>query len=206
MTDLPDQPDGIEDDSRDLPNPVRAAERVDEYICASGDGLYDIQGGAPLYARDLEAITRAVRDRATALEPSLPLPVADGSGLVTVDPADLRLVLDQKNGHSHRRPGIWDADNPPWRANRPCVECAAGERLRAALATALEPSLPLPVADGSEVDARITPAVSRTFAAPVTFYEPDEPVANVQAAFEAGEKGVTRRPAAEGQERSEEQQ
>lgn len=48
---------------------------------------------------------------------------------------------------------------------------------------------------GREVDVRITPAVSRTFAAPVTFHEPDEPVADVQAAFEAGEKGVTKPPA-----------
>jgi hypothetical protein len=57
---LPDQPDGIDEDSRDLPDPRRAAERVRAYICESGDGLYDVQGGAPLYARDLEALAREV--------------------------------------------------------------------------------------------------------------------------------------------------
>jgi hypothetical protein len=61
-TELPDQPDGIEDDSRDMPDPVRAAERVREYIAAFGDGLYDVQDGAPLYGRDLEALTRVVLD------------------------------------------------------------------------------------------------------------------------------------------------
>ncbi len=58
--DLPDQPDGIEDDSRDMPDPQRAAERIRAYISESGDGLYDVAGGQPLYARDLEAVTRAV--------------------------------------------------------------------------------------------------------------------------------------------------
>ena len=57
---VPDQPDGIEEDSRDMPDPRRAAERVVEYIAASGDGLYDVQGNAPLYGRDLESICRSV--------------------------------------------------------------------------------------------------------------------------------------------------
>lgn len=56
----PNQPDGIEDESRDLPDPVRAAERIRAYIEASGDGLYDVQDGAPLYGRDLEAVVRDV--------------------------------------------------------------------------------------------------------------------------------------------------
>jgi hypothetical protein len=60
VPEIPDQPDGIADDSRDLPNPIRAAERVREYVCATGDGLYDVQDGAPLYGRDLEAICRAI--------------------------------------------------------------------------------------------------------------------------------------------------
>jgi hypothetical protein len=71
--DQPGQPDGIEDDSRDLPDPARAAERVGRYISAVGDGLYAVQDGAPLYGRDLEAICRAVLeppkpDAATVLE------------------------------------------------------------------------------------------------------------------------------------------
>lgn len=57
---MPDQPDGIDDESRDLPDPARAAERVRAYIANCGDGLYDVVGGTPLYGRDLEAITRAV--------------------------------------------------------------------------------------------------------------------------------------------------
>lgn len=55
-----DQPDDIDEQTNDLPDPARAAARVRAYIEASGDGLYDVQGGMPLYARDLEALTRAV--------------------------------------------------------------------------------------------------------------------------------------------------
>jgi hypothetical protein len=61
-TEMPGQPDGIADDSTHIPNPVRAAERVREYVRASGDGLYDVQDCAPLYGRDLESLTRVVLD------------------------------------------------------------------------------------------------------------------------------------------------
>ncbi|QKW15328.1 hypothetical protein [Verrucosispora sp. NA02020] len=64
VTVIPPQPDEIEDDSRDLPEPVGAAGRVREYIAANGDGIYDVLDGHPLYARDMEAICRAVLDRA----------------------------------------------------------------------------------------------------------------------------------------------
>jgi hypothetical protein len=53
--------------------------------------------------------------------------------LVAVSAADLTTVLDQRNLHCHRRPGIWDDDNPPDRAGTRCVECAARERLLAAM-------------------------------------------------------------------------
>lgn len=60
---IPDQPDGLsehyEDDS-DLPDPHRAAARIREYISAWGDGLINTADGRPLYARDLEAVCRAV--------------------------------------------------------------------------------------------------------------------------------------------------
>ncbi|MFE9955871.1 hypothetical protein [Micromonospora sp. NPDC005299] len=56
---LPGQPDDIDDDSRDLPSPVRAAARVREYISANGDGIYDVIDGNLLYARDLESLRRA---------------------------------------------------------------------------------------------------------------------------------------------------
>ncbi|WP_328344891.1 hypothetical protein [Micromonospora sp. NBC_00421] len=67
VTVIPAQPDGLnehyEDDS-DLPDPVKAAERVRDYITANGDGIYDVLDGHPLYARDLEAICRAVLSKA----------------------------------------------------------------------------------------------------------------------------------------------
>ncbi|WP_341719992.1 hypothetical protein QQG74_09905 [Micromonospora sp. FIMYZ51] len=64
VTVIPPQPDDIKDDSRDLPESTAAAGRVREYIASSGDGLYDLIDGHPLYARDLEAVCRAVLDRA----------------------------------------------------------------------------------------------------------------------------------------------
>lgn len=58
VTVIPAQPDEIEDDSRDLPEPIPAAYRVRDYIAANGDGVYDVLDGHPLYARDLEALCR----------------------------------------------------------------------------------------------------------------------------------------------------
>lgn len=61
-----DQPDGIEDDSTDLPDPLKAAERVNAFLSAYGDGLIVAEwlpeylppgGQPPLYARDLAALT-----------------------------------------------------------------------------------------------------------------------------------------------------
>lgn len=46
---------------------------------------------------------------------------------VVVDPDDLRMVLDQRIMHCHLVPGFWDG------TGRPCAECAARTRLRAAL-------------------------------------------------------------------------
>lgn len=57
---VPAQPDGISEASRDLPNAQAAAGRVRAYIRESGDGLYDLGAGQPLYARDLEALCRSV--------------------------------------------------------------------------------------------------------------------------------------------------
>lgn len=55
-----EQPDGIDSDSYDLPDPARAAKRIDAYLSSCGDGLYDEADGNPLYARDLQALTRGV--------------------------------------------------------------------------------------------------------------------------------------------------
>lgn len=55
------QPDGITNDSHDLPKPARAADRVEEFLRAYGDGIvYADEGDGlpPLYARDLEALRR----------------------------------------------------------------------------------------------------------------------------------------------------
>lgn len=66
---VPDQPDGIESDSFDLPPPANAARRVGEYLEWWGDGLIDAAGpnahtpAAPLYARDLQALVNSARDR-----------------------------------------------------------------------------------------------------------------------------------------------
>lgn len=53
--------------------------------------------------------------------------------LISINADDLRTVLGQRTGHSHRVPGLWDS------TGLPCAECAARARLQAAVATA--PSL-----------------------------------------------------------------
>jgi hypothetical protein len=60
---IPGQPDGIEDDSRDMPDPARAAERILAYVEACGDGLYDVTAvtNSPLYGRDLCSVAQAVK-------------------------------------------------------------------------------------------------------------------------------------------------
>lgn len=66
-----DQPDGIEDDSRDLPTVTRAARRVRAFISEWGDGLIDEAGRRPLYARDVFALVRAAevaQERADEIE------------------------------------------------------------------------------------------------------------------------------------------
>ncbi len=65
MSTIPNQPDGLDDhyeDDSDLPNPHRAAERVNAWVAAWGDGLINVTDGHPLYARDLEAIARIVAE------------------------------------------------------------------------------------------------------------------------------------------------
>jgi hypothetical protein len=75
---------------------------------------------------------------------------ADVAPLVAIDPDDLRMVLDQRAGHSHTRPGVWDSDNRPGLANTRCRECAARERLWALLS---------PVAAAPEVGTSVPPEV-----------------------------------------------
>lgn len=61
---VPDQPDGIDMDSFDLPKPQDAATRVDLFLEWYGDGRVETlqDGPRPLYARDMQALTYAVRD------------------------------------------------------------------------------------------------------------------------------------------------
>ena len=67
MIDNGEQPDGIEDTSFDLPDPARAAARVNEFLSAWGDGLIPLEydGLPPLYARDLQALTNLVATEQT---------------------------------------------------------------------------------------------------------------------------------------------
>lgn len=59
---LPEQPDGIDEDSRDYPDPRRAAERIAAFISEWGDGLVDQVGDVGLYARDLASLARFTLD------------------------------------------------------------------------------------------------------------------------------------------------
>lgn len=56
--DIPDQPDGIHEQSSDLPVCSKAITRIRAYVSEVGDGLYETANGAPLYGRDLEAVCR----------------------------------------------------------------------------------------------------------------------------------------------------
>lgn len=58
----PEQPDGIDDDSRDTPDPQKAAERVTAWIEQFGDGLCSVEGDQPLYARDMFALVKATHN------------------------------------------------------------------------------------------------------------------------------------------------
>lgn len=58
-----DQPDGICGQTSDMPEPAAAAQRVRDFVSEWGDG--EVMEG--LYARDLEALTRAAK-RAQMLE------------------------------------------------------------------------------------------------------------------------------------------
>ncbi len=75
MTTIPDQPDGIDPDSYDLPEPTAAAERVREFLSWHGDGVVDEgreldtdEEPHPLYARDLEVLARLADRPGNVLE------------------------------------------------------------------------------------------------------------------------------------------
>lgn len=55
----PDQPDGIDEQSHETPDSQRAADRVRLWIEQFGDGLCAVDGGQPLYSRDLFALVKA---------------------------------------------------------------------------------------------------------------------------------------------------
>jgi hypothetical protein len=57
---LPDQPDGIDPDSDDLPGLRKAAERINAFVAAWGDGLVTAENDHPLYSRDLSVVAGAV--------------------------------------------------------------------------------------------------------------------------------------------------
>jgi len=59
---VPEQPDGIEDTSYDLPTLENAARRAGEFLSQWGDGLIEIAFGGlpPLYSRDLQVLINQV--------------------------------------------------------------------------------------------------------------------------------------------------
>lgn len=67
MSTEPDQPDGVDEYSNDLPDPLRAANRVNEFLAAWGDGRVpvDCDGMPPLFSRDLQALTNVALGEGT---------------------------------------------------------------------------------------------------------------------------------------------
>lgn len=58
--DIPEQPDGIDEQTHAMPVISKAVPRILAYVSEFGDGLYDSCGGKPLYGRDLEAVCRVL--------------------------------------------------------------------------------------------------------------------------------------------------
>lgn len=58
----PDQPDGIDETSYDLPTLENAARRVGEFLSEWGDGWIPLayDGLPPLYSRDLQVLINQV--------------------------------------------------------------------------------------------------------------------------------------------------
>ena len=73
---VPTQPDGLDGCEPELPDPVRAAARIEEYLSCFGDGVVDVgwneAGLSPLYARDLETVARAVLRDSREVTPGAP--------------------------------------------------------------------------------------------------------------------------------------
>jgi hypothetical protein len=69
LSEWPEQPDGIDENESEYPDPVSAAERVNLWISEWGDGLIEVLNGRPLYARDLASLAReALRSSVAAAE------------------------------------------------------------------------------------------------------------------------------------------
>ncbi len=130
---FPGQPDGIEDESRDLPDPVSAAERIIAYVEAFGDGLYDAVDGQPLYGRDLCSVAEAVKElsrqrdqlRAQAQRMNIPMTdrlrqcASDTSSnwdrKITIHPPEARQLLDLiDTAIQGTDPGHADLELSPW--------------------------------------------------------------------------------------------
>lgn len=74
-----DQPDGIDPYEFELPDPVRAAKRVERFLQAYGDGIVAVRVSPeyqetmpPLYARDLEVLRKVATADAARLTPESP--------------------------------------------------------------------------------------------------------------------------------------
>lgn len=62
----PAQPPEVDgDDDRSLPDLIKAADRIREFVSQWGDGRIDTAGDAHLFARDLEVVARYAQEAET---------------------------------------------------------------------------------------------------------------------------------------------
>ncbi|MEA5366064.1 hypothetical protein VA596_41510 [Amycolatopsis sp., V23-08] len=101
---MTEQPEGIANDSYDLPTPEGAARRVNEFLAWYGDGLvYAETGAPPLFARDLQALTNLASGRRQPPPRRCPAVTPEGD-LITAG-----RQCQQYEGHAHDH--TWYGDN-----------------------------------------------------------------------------------------------
>lgn len=63
VEDYPDQPPEVDgDDDRSLPDLIKAADRIREFVSWWGDGRIETANGEHLFARDLEVVARYAQE------------------------------------------------------------------------------------------------------------------------------------------------
>ena len=115
-----------------------------------GDALWIVREGASRQAYDWRCIGIVTSDDPNEMDLSSSEPISvternANARLISAAPELLEaleaifLHLDTDGhapGHSHEQPGIWDSDNHPDIAGKPCEWCAQWEVARAAIAKA----------------------------------------------------------------------